>query len=155
MAAFYPKSLVILTILTRILAHPNPSLTLRARSSSCTPKAGGSESTDDVPAITSAIQSCGNGGMIVIPSDRTYYLNSVLDFSRCSECDFQIEGLLKFSSSTSYWGGKTAMMNVEDINWIKIRSVTGNGVIDGNRQDAYVSPFFSFFLSLLNSDALC
>lgn len=136
MATSYLKSLIIITTLTLTLAHPNPSRIFHARSSICTPTAGGSESTDDVPAITSAIQSCGDGGTIVIPSGSTYYLNSVLDFSGCSECDFQIEGLLKFSSSTSYWGGKTAMMNVEDIDGIKIRSVTGSGVVDGNGQDA-------------------
>lgn len=30
------------------------------------------------------------------------------------------------------------MINVEDIDGIKIRSVSGDGVIDGNGQDAYV-----------------
>jgi hypothetical protein len=75
----------------------------------------------------------------VIPSGTTYYLNSVLDFAGCSGCDFQVEGLLKFASSTSYWSGKTAMINVKNINGLKIRSLTGKGVIDGNGQDAYVN----------------
>ena len=137
------KLLHSLTLLTTLplalsLSLPDASNTLNARASSCTPKAGGSSSTDDVPAIASAIASCGNGGTIVIPSGTTYYLNSVLGFAGCTGCDFQIEGLLKFASDTDYWKGRTAMINVENINGIKIRSVSGDGVIDGNGQDAYV-----------------
>ncbi|KAJ5701295.1 hypothetical protein N7488_008843 [Penicillium malachiteum] len=110
---------------------------LHARASTCTPTAGGSSSTDDVPAITSAIASCGSGGTIVLPVDTTYYANSVLDFTGCVGCKFEIEGLLKFASDTDYWEGRTAMMNVEDIDGITITSVSGSGVIDGNGQDAW------------------
>ncbi|KAE8152971.1 putative endo-xylogalacturonan hydrolase A [Aspergillus avenaceus] len=103
----------------------------------CTPTAGGNPSTDDVPAIRKAIESCGDGGTIVIPTNTTYYLNSVLDFKGCSNCDFQVEGVLRFSSSTDYWEGKTAMISVSDIDGLKIRSLTGLGVIDGNGQEAW------------------
>ncbi|KAJ5127711.1 hypothetical protein N7448_008490 [Penicillium atrosanguineum] len=132
-------SLALLTTFPLVLSLslPDTSNTLNARASTCTPKAGGSSSTDDIPAITSAIASCGNGGTIVIPSGSTYYLNSVLDFAGCTGCEFQIEGLLKFSSDTDYWEGRTAMINVNNIDGIKIRSVSGDGVIDGNGQDAY------------------
>lgn len=131
-----PKLFSLLTILQSALALPDATRILNARASTCTPKAGGSSSTDDVPAITSAIASCGAGGTIVIPSGTTYYLNSVLDFAGCANCDFQVEGLLKFSSSTDYWEGRTAMINVKNIDGIKIRSLTGSGVIDGNGQNA-------------------
>ncbi|KAF7595566.1 hypothetical protein BBP40_005601 [Aspergillus hancockii] len=110
--------------------------TLVARAA-CTPTAGGSASADDVPAIHQAIASCGNGGTIVIPADTTYYLNSVLDFKGCTRCDFQVEGLIKFTSSTDYWEGKRAMISVSDIDGLKIRSLTGSGVIDGNGQEAW------------------
>ena len=62
----------------------------------------------------------------------------MLDFKGCTGCDFQVEGLLKFTGDTDYWEGKTAMISVSDIDGIKIRSLTGEGVIDGNGQDAYV-----------------
>ncbi|KAL4898660.1 putative endo-xylogalacturonan hydrolase A [Aspergillus ambiguus] len=113
-----------------------PDSTIQPRAI-CTPAAGGTSTKDDVPAIMSAITKCGNGGTIVIPSNTTYYLNSVLDFAGCSGCDFQVEGLLKFASDTDYWEGKTAMISVSKINGLKIRSLTGNGVIDGNGQNAY------------------
>ncbi|PYH95646.1 endo-xylogalacturonan hydrolase A [Aspergillus ellipticus CBS 707.79] len=103
----------------------------------CTPTAGGSSSTDDVPAITTALSSCGNGGTIVFPEGSTYYLNSVLDLSDCKDCDIQVEGLLKFTSSTDYWSGRTAMISVSDVDRMKLRSLTGSGVIDGNGQDAW------------------
>jgi galacturan 1,4-alpha-galacturonidase len=63
-------------------------------------------------------------------------LNTYLDFAGCSGCDFQVEGLLKFASDTDYWEGKTAMINIKDIDGLQIRSLTGSGVIDGNGQDA-------------------
>ncbi|KAJ5980202.1 hypothetical protein N7481_007500 [Penicillium waksmanii] len=131
------KLLALFAVTAPAFALPDATRILNARASTCTPKAGGSSSTDDVPAIASAIASCGSSGTIVIPSGTTYYLNSVLDFAGCAGCDFQVEGLLKFSSDTDYWEGRTAMINVKGIDGIKIRSVTGSGVIDGNGQNAY------------------
>ncbi|KAI9934007.1 hypothetical protein ASPWEDRAFT_126763 [Aspergillus wentii DTO 134E9] len=122
---------------TVALGYALPSTPVLVPRSACTPTAGGSASKDDIPAIKEAISSCGKGGTIVIPKDTTYYLNSVLEFDGCSGCDFQIEGLLKFASNTDYWEGKTAMIGVSDIDGLKIRSLTGEGVIDGNGQDAW------------------
>ncbi|KAL3435976.1 pectin lyase fold/virulence factor [Aspergillus tetrazonus] len=113
-----------------------PSRTLQARAV-CTPTAGGSSSIDDVPAIVKSISACGDGGTIVFPEGSTYYLNSVLDLAGCSGCELQVEGLLKFASDTDYWNGRTAMINVKNINGLTIRSLTGSGVIDGNGQNAY------------------
>ncbi|KAJ5173717.1 Glycoside hydrolase family 28 [Penicillium coprophilum] len=131
------RSLAAFALLTSTFALPDSTRALNTRASACTPAAGGSASIDDVPAITSAIASCGKGGTIVIPAGKTYYLNSVLDFAGCVGCDFQVEGLLKFSSSTDFWEGKTAMINIKNIDGLKIRSLTGSGVIDGNGQNAW------------------
>ncbi|PWY70749.1 endo-xylogalacturonan hydrolase A [Aspergillus eucalypticola CBS 122712] len=119
---------------SKVQRAPDSSLHARAV---CTPTAGGDSSTDDVPAITEALSSCGNGGTIVFPEGSTYYLNSVLDLSSCSDCDIQVEGLLKFASDTDYWSGRTAMISVSDVDGLKLRSLTGSGVIDGNGQDAW------------------
>ncbi|KAJ5375623.1 Glycoside hydrolase family 28 [Penicillium concentricum] len=131
------RSLAAFALLTSAFALTDNSGPLNARASACTPAAGGSASIDDVPAIKSAIASCGKGGTIVIPAGKTYYLNSPLDFAGCVGCDFQVEGLLKFSSSTDRWEGETAMINIKNIDGLKIRSLTGNGVIDGNGQNAW------------------
>ncbi|KAL3457956.1 pectin lyase fold/virulence factor [Aspergillus heterothallicus] len=128
------RTAALLSLLGVALATPSRVEHARAV---CTPAAGGSGDIDDVPAIVSAISSCGNGGTIVFPEGRTYYLNTALDLAGCSNCDIQIEGLLKFASDTDYWNGKTAMINAKNIDGLKIRSLTGNGVIDGNGQNAY------------------
>ncbi|KAK9770500.1 putative Extracellular exo-polygalacturonase [Seiridium cardinale] len=106
------------------------------RASTCTPVAGNSGSTDDVPALQSAIAACPSG-TIYIPASTTYYVNSVFDLTGCSGCTLQLEGTLKIASDTDYWNGKTAQILVEDITGLTITSSTGSGLIDGNGQDAY------------------
>ena len=138
------KALAVFALLGSSLALPDKVRHHHARASSCTPAAGGSTSIDDVPAITSAIASCGKGGTIVIPAGVTYYLKSPLDFAGCVGCDFQLEGTLKFSTSTDIWKGQTAMINIKNIDGLRLRSVTGSGVIDGNGQNAYVFLVFPF-----------
>ncbi|KAJ6258239.1 Exopolygalacturonase [Drechslerella dactyloides] len=102
----------------------------------CTPAASAS-SGNDAPAIVSAIASCGNGGTIVIPAGLTYYLKDSINFTGCANCDFQIEGTLKANGDTNLWNGKRAFLQVSKITGVKIRSVTGSGVIDGNGQNSY------------------
>ncbi|OJJ47727.1 hypothetical protein ASPZODRAFT_63155 [Penicilliopsis zonata CBS 506.65] len=120
------------------LGHRLDRSILRQQSqSSCTPSAGGSESTDDTPAIAAAIASCGDGGTIVIPEGTTYYLNSYLSFAGCADCIFQLEGLLQFTSNTTYWNGRTAMIEVSGISGLTIESTTGAGIMDGNGQDSW------------------
>jgi hypothetical protein len=67
-----------------------------------------------------AISSCSNGGAIVFTAGSIYCLNSMLDLAGCSNCDIHIDGLLKFSGSTDYWGGKTAMININKINGLGV-----------------------------------
>lgn len=114
-----------------------PSKVVEKRASTCTPTAGGSSSTDDVPAIESAIASCGSGGTIVIPSGKTYYINSVLEFTGCSDCTIQIDGTLEASDDTTYWNGKTAIMYMDGITNAKVYSSTGDGTINGNGQASW------------------
>ncbi|ROV96564.1 hypothetical protein VMCG_07776 [Cytospora schulzeri] len=117
------------------VVHATPSKVV-PRASTCTPKAGGSSSTDDTPAIESAIAQCPSG-TIVIPASTTYYVNSALSFDGCSGCTFQVEGLLKAASDTDYWSGKTAIFLAQNIDGLTVTSKTGSGVFDGNGQDAW------------------
>ncbi|KAI9650435.1 hypothetical protein NHQ30_000450 [Ciborinia camelliae] len=108
-----------------------------AKRATCTPASAGNSSTDDVPAITAAITSCGSGGVIQIPAGIEYAINSVLDFTGCVGCTFNIEGTLKVSDDLDFWEGKRAILYMNAINTATIQSVTGTGVIDGNGQAAY------------------
>lgn len=137
------KALAVFALLGSSLALPDARHQHHVRASACTPVAGGS---DDTPAIAAAIAKCGKGGTIIIPAGKTYRLNSPLDFAGCAGCDFQLEGTLKFSSSTNVWKGQTAMINIKNIDGLKIRSLSGKGVIDGNGQASYVFLSFPFYL---------
>ena len=111
-----------------------PAKSSAAKGPVCTPVAAGSASKDDAPAIYAAIQKCGNGGTVVIPAGKTYYLNTVLNFDGCKSCVFQLDGTLKASDDLAYWEGKTAILYLKNIPGLKF---TGAGVIDGNGQKAW------------------
>ncbi|KAF9007284.1 putative endo-xylogalacturonan hydrolase A [Hymenopellis radicata] len=115
-------------------ASPPSTPVSLAKRATCTPASAGSSSTDDVPAIRSAITSCGNGGIIVIPAGKTYAIRSTLDFDGCVGCDFQIEGTLKVSNDVDGWEGVRAIFHLEGISGASIYSATGTGLVDGNGQ---------------------
>jgi galacturan 1,4-alpha-galacturonidase len=114
-----------------------PDRVAHAKRATCTPASLDDTSKDDTPAIKAAITSCGNGGTIVLPAGKTYSIRTMLDFTGCTNCDFQFEALLKVSSDTTYWATQEAIILMKNINGAKFRSLTGTGVIDGNGQNAY------------------
>ncbi|KFY09212.1 hypothetical protein V491_08329 [Pseudogymnoascus sp. VKM F-3775] len=114
-----------------------PDRVAHAKRATCTPASLGDTSQDDTPAIKAAITSCGNGGTIVLPAGLTYSIRTMLDFTGCTNCDFQFEALLKVSSDTDYWATQDAVILMKNIQGVKFRSVTGTGVIDGNGQNAW------------------
>ncbi|KAJ6508351.1 extracellular exo-polygalacturonase [Mycena sanguinolenta] len=103
-----------------------------AKRAACTPVSAGDAGTDDVPAIQAAFQSCGNGGIIVIPAGKEYAIRSPLSFAGCVNCDFQIEGTLKMSDDLDFWDGKSTVISINAIKGAKMHSVTGTGLVDGN-----------------------
>lgn len=136
------KTSYLLTLLVHIVAAlttptlDNRKLTTEKRAT-CTPASLGDTTKDDTPAIKAAITSCGNGGTIVIPAGTTYSLRTMLDFTGCVNCDFQLEGTLKSSTDTTYWATQPAIIYLKNIKGAQFRSLTGTGVIDGNGQNAY------------------
>lgn len=113
-----------------------PHKAAAAAASSCTPIAQGSSSTDDVPAITSAIAACPSG-TIVFPASTTYYVNSELSLDGCTGCTLEVEGTLTSSDDTGYWDGKTAIFLARNIHGLTVTSKTGSGVFDGNGQASW------------------
>ncbi|KAJ3971656.1 glycoside hydrolase family 28 protein [Lentinula raphanica] len=98
----------------------------------CTPTSHGEAGVDDVPSIMEAIQSCGNGGIILIPAGVVFQLGSTLSFAGCSGCEMQIEGTLKLTDDLDGWDGVKAVIMLDDITGATIHSVTGSGLLDGN-----------------------
>ena len=115
-------------------SHAAPDRVALAKRATCTPTSLGNDQEDDTPAIQAAITSCGNGGTIVLPAGTTYSLRSMLTFSGCTNCNFQLEGTLKASDDTTYWATQTAMVY---LNGVSGASITGSGVFDGNGQTSY------------------
>lgn len=60
---------------------------------SCTIKSGGSNVTDDAPAIMKAFKQCGRNGRVVF-EPTTYYVNSVMNVSWLEDVDIDIHGTL-------------------------------------------------------------
>ncbi|CAF0989276.1 unnamed protein product [Adineta ricciae] len=125
----------------------------------CTPTSAGNSSIDDVPAINSALLTCGNGGTIIISSNTIFMIRSPLDFANCRQCSFQIEGTLKVSDDLNYWNGKTAFILLQNITGATIQSLTGMGIIDGSGQvywdyfakhKTYKRPLLMFFSNASN-----
>ncbi|KAE8354931.1 pectin lyase fold/virulence factor [Aspergillus coremiiformis] len=111
-------------------SHPHP------RAPSCTPKAGGSPTIDDVPAIEAAMAACPSG-TVLIPDKSVYHINSQMQFTKCVGCTLQIEGTLLVSPDTRLWAGKDAVLKLDNVKDVRIISQTGTGVIDGNGQAAW------------------
>lgn len=110
-----------------------------AAENTCTPLANGYEAIDDSPAINEAIGKCGDGGTIMLPSSEIYSIRSPIDFSQCKNCDFQIEGtLITARGQWDYWRNSVdSVFTIANATGVRIRSVTGKGVIDGNAIDFY------------------
>ncbi|KAL1604982.1 hypothetical protein SLS60_004523 [Paraconiothyrium brasiliense] len=121
----YRAALAFLTLCAVAQSIPN---------NTCTPLANGYEAIDDSGAINDALKQCGDGGTIVLPADQYYSLFTPIDFSYCRNCDFQIEGTLILAASqlTYYANRQRSVFTIANATGVKIRSVTGSGVVDGN-----------------------
>ncbi|KAE8395750.1 pectin lyase fold/virulence factor [Aspergillus alliaceus] len=68
----------------------------------CVVPAGGSNATDDAPAIIQAFKECGHGGKVVF-KPTTYYVNTVMNISWLEDVDIDIGGTLLWSTDIKYW----------------------------------------------------
>jgi hypothetical protein len=126
--------------------HSRSSAKFLPKRDPCTPLAQGWEMIDDTPAINAAILACGNGGTIVLPADQIYSIRTPIDFTPCRYCEFQIEGtLLAARGQWDYWNRKdvASIWKMDGVKGVRIRSVTGSGLVDGNAIDYYMGRFDS------------
>lgn len=70
----------------------------------CVVDAGGSNDTDDAPAIRKAFKKCGHGGRVVF-KPTTYYVNSVLNVSGLENVDIDILGELSVCATLMLHAG--------------------------------------------------
>jgi hypothetical protein len=79
-------------ILSLLIAQLSP-VVAKGHQNSCVIKSGGTNVTDDAPAILKAFRECGQNGRIVF-EPITYYVNSVMNISWLENVDIDIRGTL-------------------------------------------------------------
>ncbi|OQE90328.1 hypothetical protein PENNAL_c0012G08201 [Penicillium nalgiovense] len=90
-----------LVILSLLIAPLSP-VAAKDHQSSCVIKSGGTNVTDDSPAILKAFRDCGQNGRIVF-EPTTYYVNSAMNISCLDNVDINIRGTLLWSTDIPYW----------------------------------------------------
>lgn len=87
-----------------ILIRGGPLIVLNK---TCTVKSGGSNLTDDAPAVLEAFRECGQDGRVVF-SNTTYYINSVMNTTGLNNCEVEIHGTLVVSKLDlmEYWASE-------------------------------------------------
>ena len=97
-------SALVLLCLPLSLAGTSPVVTtsgaLTVLNKTCTVTAGGSNLTDDAPAVLEAFQDCGQDGRVIF-SNTTYYINSVMNTTGLNNCEVEIHGTLVVSRPIS------------------------------------------------------
>lgn len=63
----------------------------------CEIKSGGTNATDDAPAIIEAFEECGRGGVVRFLPNTTYYVNSIMNISWLDDVDIDVQGTLLVS----------------------------------------------------------
>jgi len=104
----------------------------------CILRSRGDELWDDGRDILTSTYNCHDGGVVVIPAGSTIMVRSALNLGWCRGCEIQIEGTLKTSNNYEYWNGRAEMIDLSGLNNVTIRSVTGQGLIDGNMAGMYL-----------------
>lgn len=78
------------------------------------PNPGNDVLGDDVPAITAALEECGKGGIIYLPSSNVYQIASPIDLSLCHNCTIQVDGTLNISTNGNSWGNQRVVFMLND-----------------------------------------
>jgi hypothetical protein len=104
----------------------------KVKRATCTVQSLNDPLKDDVPAITEALQQCGNGGKVLFPVNQTFHIRSPIDLSSCRICNLQIDGLLSVSPEWGYWEKQTAVFQLSKTSNAIIYSHGATGIIDAN-----------------------
>ncbi|KAK9419385.1 putative Pectin lyase fold/virulence factor [Seiridium unicorne] len=92
----------LLGIISVAVAQYGPAQISKHDRKICTVAAGGTNATDDAPAILQAFEECGHGGTVLF-EDTTYYVNSVMNVSGLKDCYIDFRGTLMWSTDVQYW----------------------------------------------------
>lgn len=87
-------------------------------------------SSDDSVTITKAFQDCKNGGTVVFPKGKTYYMKNMIAIDGLKNVNINLSGEIVLPTYNKKFKGKSS--------WIEIKGdnihMTGGGHITGNGQ---------------------
>lgn len=87
------------TVTTGTLILALAALAPAAARKTCLVHPGGTNTTDDAPAILDAFRSCGRHGRVVF-ANATYHVNSVLDIAWLDDVEIDLWGTLEVCPCT-------------------------------------------------------
>ncbi|KAI1308024.1 galacturan 1,4-alpha-galacturonidase B [Xylaria venustula] len=124
------------TFITLALLHKTASAVARK---TCFVDAGGSNVTDDAPAIITAFKDCGHQGRVVF-QPTTYYINSVMNITWLDDVEVDWQGKLLWSTDIQYWLNNSLDVGYQNQstafvlggNKVHINGNGGQGTLDGN-----------------------
>lgn len=90
-----PSATTLLTLLSGITA----AASLSRQAKTCTVKSGGSNVTDDAPAIVEAFRECGQDATVVF-EPTTYHVHSVMNITWLQNVRIDLHGTLSVCCST-------------------------------------------------------
>ncbi|KAK2606875.1 hypothetical protein N8I77_005598 [Diaporthe amygdali] len=109
----------------------------------CTVKSGGSNGTDDAPAIIQAFRECGQDATVIF-EPTTYHVNSVMNITWLNNVKVDLQGTLSWGTNISYWLNHSMPVGYQNQSTAFILGgdkVTveghGHGTFDGNGDDWY------------------
>ncbi|KAI0805627.1 pectin lyase-like protein [Xylaria sp. FL0064] len=116
-----------------------PTAALADTRKTCTVDAGGSNATDDAPAIINAFKDCDRGGRVVF-QPTTYYVNTVMNITWVDDVEIDWQGKLLWSTDIQYWLNNSLDVGYQNQstafilggNKVHINGHAGQGTLDGN-----------------------
>ncbi|KAG8164419.1 hypothetical protein KVR01_006337 [Diaporthe batatas] len=131
------------TALLALLSGVTAASSLARQAKTCTVKAGGSNATDDAPAILEAFRECGQDATVVF-EPATYHINSVMNVTWLRNVKIDLQGTLSWGTDISYWLNNSLPVGYQNQSTAFILGgdgITldghGHGTFDGNGDDWY------------------
>lgn len=87
------------TALLALLSGATAASSLARQAKTCRVQAGGSNATDDAPAIIEAFRECGQDATVVF-EPTTYHINSVMNVTWLQNVKIDLQGTLSVRCST-------------------------------------------------------
>lgn len=88
------------TTLLALLSGFTAAASLSRQAKTCTVKSGGSNVTDDAPAIIEAFRECGQDATVIF-EPTTYHINSVMNITWLQNVKIDLQGTLSVCCSTN------------------------------------------------------